>query len=144
TGEQGDAPASRSVGGIELGITFVPEEKQDAPGTESSLREELSSVSQETELPVPSDAGQSLRFAALVPVREYAWESYHSVVNEGGGARVLARQLADALSLCSQPQTFDLFDTEGCRATLTWRHQQDSNTERFIYMRRDLVDKLLA
>jgi hypothetical protein len=84
-------------------------------------------------------------FQALVPVREYGWEGYHSIVNEAGGGTVLARQITDSLDLCGQPQTFDLFEPGGRRATMTWRHgEEEKNVERFVYIRRELLERFLA
>lgn len=88
---------------------------------------------------------QRVEFQALVPLREYSWESYHSVVNEAGVTSVLARQLTDVLNLRGQPQTFDMFDPHGKRASITCRHGDDHwNSEHFVYIRRDLLDTFLA
>jgi hypothetical protein len=84
-------------------------------------------------------------FQALVPLREYSWEGYHSVVNQAGVTNVLARQLTDSLDLKGQPQTFDMFDADGKRASVTWRCGDSyGNSEHFVYIRRDLLDKFLA
>jgi hypothetical protein len=83
-------------------------------------------------------------FQALVPLREYSWESYHSVVNLAGVTSVLARQLTDSLDLKGQPQTFDMFDTDGKRASVTLRYGEEHwNSEHFVYIRRDLLDRFL-
>lgn len=90
------------------------------------------------------DEQQGPKFYALVPLREYSWESYHSALNEAGGAEVLAKQVAEALDLRSQPQTFDLFSADGMRATIAWRHdEEERNSERFLYLRRDLLKEFL-
>lgn len=88
---------------------------------------------------------QRSEFRALIPLREYGWESYHSVVNKAGVASVVARQLTDFLELKGQPQTFDMFDAEGRRASITCQYGDDYwNRERFMFIRRDLLDRFLV
>ena len=54
----------------------------------------------------------------LIPVCDFDWESYHSMVNDAGHATTLAKEISLELDLIGQPQTFDLFTKEGKRATL--------------------------
>lgn len=97
-----------------------------------------------TWLPEPAEF-QRPEFQALVPLREYSWEGYHSVVNQAGVINVLARQLTDSLDLKGQPQTFDMFDADGKRASVTWQYGEPyGNSEHFVYIRRDLLDRFLA
>lgn len=85
------------------------------------------------------------KYQAVVPLREYGWETYHSVLNQAGGGHVLARQVAEALNLHSRPQTFDLFNVDGTRASITWQHNQpEGDSERFLYLRRDLLEQFLS
>jgi hypothetical protein len=100
--------------------------------------------SQVTWLPEPAEV-QRPEFQALVPLREYSWESYHNVVNQAGVTSVLARQLTDSLDLIGQPQTFDMFDADGKRASVTLRYgEEHRNSGHFVYIRRDLLDRFLA
>ncbi len=91
------------------------------------------------------DQQGSSKYQALVPLREYSWELYHSALNQAGGAEVLAKQVAEAICLHSQPQTFDLFSADGSRASIAWQSGDTGrNSERFLYLRRDLLEQFLA
>jgi hypothetical protein len=80
----------------------------------------------------------------LIPVRSFNWESYHSITNPGQLADVPARELADRLDLRSHPQTFDLYDSESRRASITLKWGKSWHTEhRLIYLREDLLEKFL-
>lgn len=84
-------------------------------------------------------------FKALIPVHEYGWESYHSVLNQDAHATLLAKELALDLSLVGQPQTHDLYDQTGRRATIAVTHRIDHNNEQhLLYLRKDLLDSYLA
>jgi hypothetical protein len=101
----------------------------------------------ETQITWLPEAAEEIRpkFQALVPLRQYSWESYHSVLNQAGFPNVLARQLTDHLDLKGQPQTFDMFDPNSKRASIAFRHGEDHwNSEHFLYIRRDLLDRFLA
>ena len=79
-----------------------------------------------------------------IPVRRYGWESYHSELNPSPGAHVPARQIADLLGLVGRPQTFDLYDTKGRRASASFEHGgRFSNRQHFTYLRKDLLDHYL-
>lgn len=87
------------------------------------------------------------KFRVLIPVRENCWESYHSAVIPGRSVRVPAKQIAERLGLCSQPQTFDLFEEDGKYASRTF-HYVDENklntTQRLTYLRKDLLNRFLT
>ena len=61
---------------------------------------------------------ECVTYEVLIPVSDFAWEGYHSVVNDAGHATTLAKEIALELNLIGQPQTFDLFEKNGKRATL--------------------------
>jgi hypothetical protein len=83
-------------------------------------------------------------FRALIPVRDQSWEGYETVVAGGARAHVLARQLSDALGLKPRPQTFDLFDEDGKRASILVEHGKALKGHlRFTFIRGDLLDKYL-
>jgi len=76
----------------------------------------------------------------LSPVRFYSWESYHSAVNPGQHVAVPARELTDALRLVSQPQTFDLYELSGERASISVTHHGIGGSwQRLTYIRHDLL-----
>jgi hypothetical protein len=85
------------------------------------------------------------RIEVLIPIREYMWESYHSDVNQASKTAALAREIAEHLDLCGQPQTFDLFEKSGERATIAFHHGEKWHTyQSLIYIRKDLLDRYLG
>lgn len=90
------------------------------------------------------DNNTRISFEVLIPVRYYNWESYHSVLNNASPAMVPAKELAEDLDLCSQPQTFDLYEKNGKLASITLRWGEPWQTEhRLTYLRRDLLERYL-
>lgn len=90
------------------------------------------------------DAYETDEYSILVPVRSYRWEGYRSAVNPIENVEVLAKQIALSLNLINQPQTFDLFDQLGHRASFSFKHQGDhGNQQQFLYLRRDLATQYL-
>lgn len=87
---------------------------------------------------------KSKKFDILIPVRDFSWEGYHSVVNSSGGAEVPIKELAAELKLYSLPQSFDLYDQNGKQASFSirfgnlWR-----NGYELTYIRQDLLEKYL-
>jgi hypothetical protein len=85
------------------------------------------------------------KIKVLVPTREYTWESYHSDVNQTNLTSTLAKEIAENLDLCGQPQTFDLFEKSGKRATIALRHGNHWHTyQSLIYLRKELLDRYLG
>ncbi|PQJ09217.1 hypothetical protein CJD36_020745 [Flavipsychrobacter stenotrophus] len=57
----------------------------------------------------------------------------------------LSKEIAEMLNLINQPQTLDLFEKSGKRATMSFRHGDEwLNNQKFIYIRKDLLEKYLA
>lgn len=84
-------------------------------------------------------------FEVEIPIREHCWESYHSKTNPGQRVAVLSKEIAEHLRLCNQPQTYDLFDETGQRASIVFRFGEHWHTfQSFIYIRKDLLDKYLS
>lgn len=85
-------------------------------------------------------------FQTQTPVIDWNWESYHSPLNTASHATVTAKELAHALQLVSQPQTFDLFDQTGNRATITFSdHNGDwNNTQAFLFIKERLLRRYLS
>jgi hypothetical protein len=83
-------------------------------------------------------------FKALIPVRDQSWQGSETVVTGGARAHVLAKQLAGALRLTPRPQTFDLFDEQGQRASILLEHGKvRKDQQRFTFIRADLLDEYL-
>lgn len=74
---------------------------------------------------------------------EYAWESYHSSLNEAGGAIVPTREFAEMFQLHGAPQTFDLFEADGQRATISCRPDAPWRGS-LLYLRGDLLARYIA
>ena len=85
-------------------------------------------------------------FEVLVPVRENNWEDHRSAINSNRSVAIPSRQIAEALGLCGQPQSFDLFQKEsGKRASITFRYGEGwGEMQRFTYLRQDLLERYLA
>ncbi len=80
----------------------------------------------------------------LVPVRENAWEGHQSSVNVGRRVPTPCRQITQELDLCGQPQTFDLWEKDGCRASVSLSFGQPYDTnQRMCYLRKDLLERYL-
>ena len=69
-------------------------------------------------------------FAIFLPVRDNNWESYHSTIVPGRHVSTPAKEIAEKLDLCGQPQTFDLFDKNGTRASITFCYGESWHTSR--------------
>lgn len=73
------------------------------------------------------------------PAHHYEWESYHSVLNQAGGASVPSKAIGRVLGLRGRPQTFDLFAPDGSRASMSFRAPADFESGRLLYLRSDLL-----
>lgn len=83
-------------------------------------------------------------FNVFIPVRTNYWEEYHSSVNTGRSVLVPAKEIAEYLDLCSQPQTFDLYEKNGKRASITIRVGEHFHTgHHLIFLRQDLLNRYL-
>ncbi len=83
-------------------------------------------------------------FEVELVVREHCWESYHTTTTVGLNVPVLTKEIASFAKLTSRPQTFDLFDSAGRRATLC----SDLGTaygphERLIFYRQSVLERYL-
>jgi hypothetical protein len=80
-----------------------------------------------------------------MPVNRHSFSGGRSDVTPGFTAYTPARQIADDLGLTNRPQTYDLFDADGRRASHTGRHGGEfSNMQEFVFIRKDLLDRYLA
>ena len=84
-------------------------------------------------------------FEMLVPVRENHWSDSSSAAVPSRSVAIPIRQIAETFNLHGQPQSFDLFEKDGKRASITfcygkaWKDKQD-----FTYLREDLLERYLA
>ncbi len=84
-------------------------------------------------------------FEMLVPVRENHWSDSSSAAVPSRSVAIPIRQIAETFSLYGHPQSFDLFEKDGKRASITfcygeeWKDKQD-----FTYLREDLLERYLA
>jgi hypothetical protein len=124
-----------AIGTSEEGATLAEIQRV---ARELDIREAEQSVTREVKVP------DNVVRAVTMPVTGHGWEDYHSELNPSTGANTPARQIADLLGLVGKPQTFDLYDSSGRRASATFRHgEQYSDKQEFTYLRKDLLDRYL-
>jgi len=91
------------------------------------------------------DIPERKEFEVLMPVMEYNWEDYHSHLNKAGHTTVVAKEVVNHLSLINQSQTFDLFESNGNKASFNIYYFKDyNNSNKLLYFRKDLLNKFLA
>lgn len=85
------------------------------------------------------------RYGVLLPVWEVGWSDGTSAANPGYSVQVPAKQIAKHLDLCNQPQTFDLYEKNGRRASISLRYKDEAgNGQHFTFLRKNLLDRYLA
>jgi hypothetical protein len=85
------------------------------------------------------------RFQVTLPVRENSWDETRSAVNPSRNVAIPSKAITNFLGLVNQPQTFDLFDQNGAKASITVKYGDPyRNMQKFTYLRKDLLDKYLA
>ena len=104
------------------------------------MRTESGFLIKEEEVEIPSVVRN---VAVFLPVRYNAYESYHSEVNPGRFVLVPAKEISEFLQLCSQPQTFDMYERNGRKASITVRWGKDYHDSKLIFLRQELFDKYL-
>jgi hypothetical protein len=98
----------------------------------------------EEEVSVEEQQPDIVDLEMTMPVNRHSWAGRHSDVTPGFTVYVPARQFADRLSLTNRPQTYDLFDQDGHRASVAFEHGGEfSNMQEFAYIRKDLLDRYL-
>lgn len=98
-----------------------------------------------SEYMVSTDRWSNNGVAVDIPVQRYNWESYHSVVNEGGSACLPSKRLCEALSLRYHANKWDLHDDSGVASLYREAGEYGSKISGFFsYLRRDLLDDYLA
>lgn len=78
-----------------------------------------------------------------IPVHDFAWESYHSVMNEAGGFETAAPALCEKLHLANRSQRIDLFDATGRHATVYRKIRDGGGRGNLLYIRRSLLRRYL-
>jgi hypothetical protein len=73
-----------------------------------------------------------------VLAHDYAWENYHSEMNQAGSARVPSHPFSAHFELRGAPQTFDQFLADGTRATITLSGVDGLDAD-IVYVREDLL-----
>jgi len=98
-------------------------------------------LSTDHEIEVPDKTKTVL---AAIPVRKNNWESRYSVANLDRFVSVPSKEIAEFLDLCSQPQTFDLYEKNGRRASITIQWGDTWHTgHKLVFLRKDLLDHYL-
>jgi hypothetical protein len=84
------------------------------------------------------------KWRVLIPVRDHNWESYHSGVNPGQHAIIPAREIAETLDLWIQLPSWDMYDTDGHRASITINWGESWRVRNHLtYIRQDLLECFL-
>jgi hypothetical protein len=80
-------------------------------------------------------------FKTFIPVRRNNWAGRPSSVTPSRSVLVLAKEIVKFLDLCSQPQTFDLYEKNGKRASITirWGDEPWHTEQDLIFLRQDLL-----
>jgi hypothetical protein len=81
-----------------------------------------------------------------VPVHRWAWESYHSALNQVSGVEFPAAALCDRLGLVNHNGSFDLWDQTGRQASVYREFAvADRNSgSSVLYLRQDLLEQYLS
>ena len=109
---------------------------------EARLREQDIEIKAKT---IETEQPKTQRFKILYPVRENHWGDNISAMVADRNVATPSRQIADTLNLCGQPQSFDLFEKNGRRASITLgRGRGWAEKQRFTYLREDLLKRYLA
>ena len=82
---------------------------------------------------------------AVIPVCDVHWKSYQAGTQETGRVVTVAKEVAAALDLTGQPQSFDLLTRNGLTATRFISDQGDdySNGQSVCYIREELLQAYL-
>ena len=117
-------------------------ENEDKEGLETLLSEHNLEIRIKTD---EIEQREHKKFEVLVPVRETYWEESCSVVIPHRTIALPAREITEYLYLYGQPQSFDLFEKDGRRASITFRYGEKwGETQHFTYLRQDLLERYLA
>ena len=130
-------------GQTELEFVISTKKKKVMLPSLAFIKEEmiLSSVKKEQ---IVEEPDEKCVFKTFIPVRRNHWDGRHSSVTLIRSVLVLAKEIAEFLDLCAHSQTFDLYETNGKRASITIRWGEHWHTEHdLIFLRQDLLDQYL-
>lgn len=84
-------------------------------------------------------------FEMLVPVRENHWSDSNSAAVPARSVAIPIRQISETFSLYGHPQSFDLFEKNSKRASITFCYGEEwKDKQHFTYLRQDLLERYLA
>jgi hypothetical protein len=84
------------------------------------------------------------KYKVLLPVMEY-YKGSHDELNNAGGVEIPSKEIIQDLGLVYQPQTFDLYEKNGKRASFSFKYWEGyENSQHFTFMRKDLFDRFLS
>ena len=116
--------------------------KKDEEAIEARLHERDLEIRMET---VEVEEKKYQAFKVLAPVRENKWEDYHSAIVAGRSIATPSRQIAETFCLYGHPQSFDLFEKDDRRASITFHYGKEwGGIQHFTYLREDLLEHYLA
>jgi len=107
------------------------------PGVGKYEGGEVASYTHEVEV----DAGEAVPIESLA--HEYGWETYHSELNQAGGAPVPSIAFSRAFDLRPVPNGFDQLEPDGSLAAVSLR-APEGISGRVLYVREDLLKKYAA
>ncbi len=87
--------------------------------------------------------GNGVQIQAEILAHEYAWERYHSILNQASGALVPSRKFSSRFQLKGRPQSFDQDSPDGCRAAISLSAPEGLDGH-MLYLREDLVYRYAA
>ena len=92
-----------------------------------------------------TDSGAQTGIPVEVPVFMFAWESYHSELNQDSNVYVPAPALCEQLGLCNHHGEWDMYDQDSEVATMyrESKQERDTSASHLTYIRSDLLDKYL-
>lgn len=93
---------------------------------------------------IEKEIQKTKEFNIRIPVISFGWSESSSSINLGQHADMPSRELIEFLKLSSHPQTFDLYERTGQRATITIRRGTTFHgAQHLIYIRQDLLNQFL-
>ncbi|MDH2171079.1 hypothetical protein N5J50_01230 [Acinetobacter johnsonii] len=91
------------------------------------------------------DGSDESSFPIELPVQSYAWESYHSTLNQAGGIDFPTPELCQRLGLKYHNGDPDLYDLDGVGSIFrTFKSDNDTLRGNLSYLRKDLFQKYLT
>lgn len=72
---------------------------------------------------------------------EYGWESYHSSLNQSGGAIIPSADFSRGVGLRPHARSFDQVDATGAKASLSLKAPSGFKNGNLLYLRKDLIQQ---